>query len=226
MKVSPHREAIVRLHQSGMKPLAIVSKLKVSKTLVYDILKRWKQTKDIKEKPKVGRPRTVNTRRTRGIIKKRIERNDGVSLNRMAKALEISRKSVQMIVRNELGLKSYRLHQGQFLIDQAKKNRIERCKKLRAFFGVRRHENVLWSDEKVFTVEPAKNSQNHRQLPSPAQGKSQRRKVVTKMLYPKSVMVWGGIGAHGKTPLVFIPKNVKIDAVTYQKDILEKFVLP
>jgi len=226
VKVSPHREAIVQLLESKMKPSAISSRLKCSIPLVYKIAKQWKKTGSVKEKPKTGRKRTVNTRKTRGIIKKRIMRKDDLSLNKMAKSLKISRQSVQSVVKNELELRSYRLFNGQILNDQAKQNRKEKCKKLRDFFKVRRVEDVLWSDEKVFTVEVAKNAQNHRQLLSPALKNTRKRKVATKSLFPKSLMVWGGVSASGKTPLIFINKGVKINAKVYQDEILTKAVLP
>ena len=39
-------------------------------------------------------------------------------------------------------------------------------------------------------------------------------------------MVWAGICANGKTPLVFIDRNVKINAAVYQNDILSAYVHP
>ncbi|XGW33729.1 hypothetical protein V3C99_017845, partial [Haemonchus contortus] len=113
-------------------------------------------------KPGRGRKRTVNTRRMRGIIKKRIDRKDDRSLNKMAEQLKISRNPIQMIVKNELGLRSYRILNGHALTEKAKQSRKEKCKKLLEFSEVRRLEDVLWSDEKIFTVKVAKNPQNHR----------------------------------------------------------------
>uniref|UniRef100_A0A7I4Y9Q6 HTH psq-type domain-containing protein n=1 Tax=Haemonchus contortus TaxID=6289 RepID=A0A7I4Y9Q6_HAECO len=98
----------------------------------------------------------------RGIIKKRIDRKDDRSLNKMAEQLKISRNPIQMIVKNELGLRSYRILNGPALTEKAKQSRKEKCKKLLEFSEVRRLEDVLWSDEKVFTVKVAKNPQNHR----------------------------------------------------------------
>ncbi|KAI6653979.1 hypothetical protein LOD99_3155 [Oopsacas minuta] len=37
-------------------------------------------------------------------------------------------------------------------------------------------------------------------------------------------MVWAGISAKGRTPLVFVPVGVKINSSTYQKLILEPVV--
>lgn len=225
-KTCASRDAIAQLATSGMKNSSIASRLGVALRTVQKIVKQWKDEGHVQSKPGRGPKRTVNTRKMRGIIKRRIERKDDRSLNKMAKQLQISRFSVQSIVKNELGLRSYRLLNGQVLTDQAKQNRKEKCKKLRAFFKLRRIDDVLWSEEKIFTLEVAKNSQNHLQLLSPALKSTRKRKVATKGLFPKSLMVWGGISASGKTPLVFIDKNVKINAKVYQKEILEKAVVP
>ena len=37
-------------------------------------------------------------------------------------------------------------------------------------------------------------------------------------------MVWAGVSAVGRTPLVFVPPGVKINALTYQDLILKPFV--
>ncbi|EYB93988.1 hypothetical protein Y032_0177g622 [Ancylostoma ceylanicum] len=144
----------------------------------------------------------------------------------MAKQLNISRKSVQMTAKNELGLRSYRLLSGQILADQAKQNWKEKRKKPREFFKVRRIEDVLRSDEKVSTVEVAKNSQNHLQLLSPDLKNKHKRKTATRGHFPESLMVWGSISATDKTFLIFIDKIVKISAKVYQEEILEKVVVP
>ena len=141
-KTYPSRDAIARLAESRMKNSAISSRLGIPLRTVQKIVKQWKVEGHVQTKPRSGRKRTVNTRQMRGIIKKRIDRKDDLSLNKMAKQLNISRKSVQMIVKNELGLRSYRLLNGQVPTDQAKQNRKEKCKKLREFFKVRQIEDV------------------------------------------------------------------------------------
>ena len=39
-------------------------------------------------------------------------------------------------------------------------------------------------------------------------------------------MVWGAVSRYGKLPLVFIEKNVKINAAYYKTEVLEKVVTP
>lgn len=193
-KTCEHREAISRLAASGMKNSAISSRLGVPLRTVQKIVKQFKEVGHVQAKPGRGRKRTVNTRQMRGIIKRRIDRNDERSLNKMASDLKISRGSLQSIVKNDLKLFSYRLLNGQVLTDKAKHNRKEKCKKLLAFLTVRRLAETLWTDEKVFPVEVAKNPQNHRQIISPAQKKTpESEKLLQDPFFQK--VWWSGVGS-------------------------------
>ncbi|GBM92162.1 hypothetical protein AVEN_246038-1 [Araneus ventricosus] len=49
--------------------------------------------------------------------------------------------------------------------------------------------------------------------------------IIEHRQHPKSVMVWGGICASSKTPLVFVDDGVKINHKVYRQDILEAVVL-
>lgn len=168
----------------------------------------------------------MNTRENRAIIKKRVDGNDSISLNRIARSIGIARYTVQSIVKNELGLRSYPLLNVHQLTEAAKENREEKCKELLRLFSVRRVEDVLCTDEKIFTIEVPHKAQNDRQLLRPDQGHARKRKIVTKSLFPKGLMVWASITANQKTPLVFVERNVKTNAGTYQEEVLKKVVLP
>ena len=73
-------------------------------------------------------------------------------------------------------------------------------------------------------VEEASNRQNDRILSTSASAILEEHKFVQRVQKPSSVMVWGGVSAIGRTPLVFIPMGVKINAVTYQNLVLEPVV--
>lgn len=53
-----------------------------------------------------------------------------------------------------------------------------------------------------------------------------KRIVRTRTLFPKSFIIWCGDTANSETPLIFIDKNVKINAQVYQDDIIPKSVIP
>ena len=56
---------------------------------VQRTMKRWIEEGNVYIKKKTGRPQSVSTRRLNGIIKKKIDRDDGVSMNRIASTLGI-----------------------------------------------------------------------------------------------------------------------------------------
>ncbi|XGW29564.1 hypothetical protein V3C99_008974 [Haemonchus contortus] len=84
------REEIARLASGGMKNTAIASKLGIPLRTVQKIVKQWKEEGHVRTKPGRARKRTANTRRMRSIIKKRIDRKDDRSLNKMAEQLKRS----------------------------------------------------------------------------------------------------------------------------------------
>ncbi|VDL77723.1 unnamed protein product [Nippostrongylus brasiliensis] len=85
-----------------------------------------------------------------------------------------------------------------------------------------KHDRVLFTDEKIFTVEALQNAQNQRELLPKG---SQRAVDFERTHFPQPLMVWTGVSGLGKTRLVFMQKNVKITAEVYRKQILEDEVL-
>ncbi|EFO95902.1 hypothetical protein CRE_17595 [Caenorhabditis remanei] len=226
MRASPLRPTIEALFKKRVKSCKIAKRLGIPSSTVRTMFSIFKKHGSLQERKKSGRPVTVNTRRTRNIIKKRITRNNGISMNKIAANLEISRGSVQTIVKSRFHLRSYKLCQGQFLSEQSKASRLEKSKKLLADLQVRRVSDVIWTDEKIFTIEPLPNRQNQRQLLSQGDSKSPKRCQAHNRLFPKSVMVWAGVTSDGKTPLVFIERNVKINLEVYQNLVLKDVLLP
>ena len=72
-------------------------------------------------------------------------------------------------------------------------------------------------------MEQAHNRQNDRFWSVNASGPSS---VVEHRQKSKLVMVWAGVCASGKTPLVFVEQGVKISKDVYVRDILQAVVLP
>src|SRR3954471_24752217 len=107
MKPCIHRKAIAQLGQKGEKNSVISRKLNVPLKTVQKIVKQLKTKENVDIKKRPGWNPSINTRRTRAIIKKRMQRNDGVSMNSIAKDLGIVRRSVQTIVKRSLELRSY-----------------------------------------------------------------------------------------------------------------------
>ena len=174
-----------------------------------------------RDRSRSGRPISVTTQRMKNIIRCRIRRNPRRSIRKMSTELGISRTSVTYIVRKDLGLSSFKLRKVQFLTDTMKLKRKLRSRGLLSRFAGDGLNNVLFSDEKLFTIEQAFNRQNDRVLSSNTSTIPETLHYVRRTQKPLSVMVWAGISAVGRIPLVFVPQGVKINSNTYRELVLE-----
>ena len=76
-------------------------------------------------------------------------------------------------------------------------------------------ENVLWTHEKIFTVEAKYNSQNTRVLASKSSAIPSQHRRVSRTQKPAQVMVWAGVSAKGLTELIFVDSGVKMNQESY-----------
>ncbi|XP_054719190.1 uncharacterized protein LOC129228534 [Uloborus diversus] len=141
-------------------------------------------------------------------------------MRKIAKELEVSEKSVRTIVKNKLGLRSYKINRLHFLNDTMKQKRLIKARRMLRLTAGARLSKVFFTDEKIFTIEPTHNRQNHRQLLKKVQKKTAAAKIIGHSHFAASIMVWAGICATGATPLVFIDRKVKINAAIYQQRVL------
>ncbi|VDP00019.1 unnamed protein product [Heligmosomoides polygyrus] len=96
-----------------------------------------------------------------------------------------------------------------------------RCKRLLQGFTVARTRDILFSDEKILTLNPVFNSQNEGITGDSLADATAKRWVQESAKQPHSIVVWGGVTSSGKTLTVFVEAGVKINAAVH-KDILEK----
>uniref|UniRef100_A0A7I5EEC4 DDE_3 domain-containing protein n=1 Tax=Haemonchus contortus TaxID=6289 RepID=A0A7I5EEC4_HAECO len=128
----------------------------------------------------------------------------------MSKEMDISRSSLRRIVKEHLHDRAFKRSRGHFLSEQAKLKRKDRSQQLLHRFQGDRHREVLFFDEKVFTVEQVLNKQNDR-----IYAKSKPKEVIQRKAHPLSLMVFAGITAEAKTPLIFVPQGVKVNGEAY-----------
>lgn len=226
MACQNQRVTAVELHKAGMKTADIVRMTGFKPASVYRAVKRYKDTGGTADSPRSGRPITATSPENVNKLRCRIRRNPEVSMNKMADQLGISRERVQNIVKKKLRLRSYKIARVHFLNETMKAKRLQKCHRMRRLVGGGRLSRVLFTDEKIFTVQVLHNRQNRCQLLRKGQQKTAAAKTISRSHFPASVMVWAGICATGKTPLVFIPRNVKINAIEYQQRVLRDVLQP
>ena len=105
------------------------------------------------------------------------------------------------------------------LSEATKKKRLDRAKVLVKKLVDGTQPQVLWTDEKLFTVQAVHNHHDRIWLPVNMVPVERRSSFA-------SVMVWAGATSKGlKTPLIFIEEGVKINQTVYRR-MLEEKVLP
>ncbi|KIH61125.1 hypothetical protein ANCDUO_08608 [Ancylostoma duodenale] len=208
-----NHSAIVALYRSGMKPLQIFKELKsigVSQSQVYRAIKRYLGTGSSKKRHGGGRRRTARIAANIGRLRKRLQRNPRQSSRKSSKSTGISRSTVMRIVKEDLGLKPFKLRKVQELSSAQKGNRLTRSRALLKRPANGELENmVLFSDEKIFTVEQVLNRKNDRLWLKERSPVSSSLFNIARKQGPLSIIVWAGITESGRTPLVFSRKGIQ-----------------
>ena len=152
------RCAVFGLFQARYKSKEISKMLKMPRgrrMFVVRAIKRYLETGNVEDRARSGRPCTVVTPKVRKTVREQIRRNPRRSMRKMASVIEISRRSVQRIVRDHLGMKSFKRKKVHFLTDKIKGKRLVKSKDLLKRHAIHGMNNILFSDEKLFTIEEA-----------------------------------------------------------------------
>ncbi|KAI6650060.1 MhmaT1 transposase [Oopsacas minuta] len=151
-------------------------------------------------------------------------RHPTLSHRKIAARVKISNASTQRIVTKVLGYKSFKRTKTGSLTDTVIHKRVQRCRKLLTWLKSVNPKRIVFSDEKIFSIDEKCNSKNSCIYSISRKDIPEQFRTVQKSQYSKSVMVWAGISSIGKTPLVFVPEGTKINAKVYQDLILDKYV--
>lgn len=218
------RPTIIHLHKKGMSPTAIARALMCNRMLVWRTLNRYKDRGDTKDHPRSGRPQIIGKKKVVKQVREKIRRNKRRSVRQLAREHSLSRSTMQRIIHTDLKMKSYVLQRRQLLTEDARKKRLERSKLLLAELraGTQTGE-IVYSDEKLFTVEPAHNRQNERLIGKARPDLSSSKNYLTRRQKPAAVMVWAAVSRSWKSPLIVLSCEEKINSKVYQQKVLEPF---
>ena len=124
-------------------------------------------------------------------------------MRNMTLELKVSEYSIRKVVNNDLGIRFCKRKKVHFLNEQVKKKRVFRCKGELGWHASRSLDNVLFSNEKRFTIYEVCNSQNDRII------SSMTRVNKEVMKYVPRIQTHYGISVHGRTPLFLSPVGLK-----------------
>lgn len=146
------RAAILRMHAFGHNQREIEEALHIpQQTISYAILRGT-----VEDRPGRGRKRTARTKENIRKIKAKIQRNPSSRKNSSRKighACDISNRTVRRILKEDLKLKSWKPLKRHELTKKKRDVRKARATELLNRFGDDRHQLVVFSDEKLFSIE-------------------------------------------------------------------------
>ena len=139
------RSQVVSLFQTGFSASDILKRMKnenVNRMFVYRTIKRFKETQSIIDRPRSGRPRSARTPRLKNNVHCRIRRNPRKSIRKMAREFSVNHETMRKLVREDLGLKSYKRKAVHHLSEALRFKRLERSKALLRRVGPEIQENI------------------------------------------------------------------------------------
>lgn len=195
-----------------------------SRATVFRTIKAFKESGKTSRKVQV-REKPVRTSAMKKRIREKVRTNPARSIRQMAKDEAVSMTSMWRLVRKDLGMFPFKKKSRQLLSDATKKKRLVRGRRILQILCQDRVPPVLWTDEKLFTVQAIHNAQNDRVLAKKKEDIPVELQTAFRRQKPPSVMVWAGVTTDGKkTPLIFIEEGVKVDQGVYLHLLSEEVV--
>lgn len=189
----------------------------------FSFLSGKEETGTVVPKKKPGKKRSVRTPAVIKAVKERIRRNLARSCRKMAREMNMSHFAMQSILKKDLDLKAFRK---QKIHGLTSKNIADRVNKSRLLLKTHAGHNLIFSDEKLFTLEVPINKQNDRVYGANIREVPRNKRAVERIQNASSVMVWGAISINGKLPLLFFDKSVEINKNYDLQHVLQDHLKP
>jgi inhibitor of nuclear factor kappa-B kinase subunit alpha len=219
------RQLVSAMHKNGhsIHEISIALSPLLSRATIYRILHKVKVNSSLQPAFSTGRRRSSRTAKVVEAVRSRMRRNPLRNLTKTAASMGLSRRTLSRVIHDDLHLRGYKTRPREALNARQMLMRVEKSKKLQRLVGPRNLAKVLFTDEKIFTLDE---SGNHPQVKFyTKQGHSNTRTPVpsqNKSSHSPGVMVRGGVSKLGRSPLVFVEPGVKVNAAYYQESILSK----
>jgi transposase len=197
---------------------------------VANLIAKIKKNGSSARKPGSGRPFSAVTPTNTETVADEIqsqEENPGShkSQRHIAKQLNVSRRSVSRMVKN-LGLKAFKRIRVSRRTANVREKRKTRCQQLLARFSEARMKKIIFTDEKDFTFEVARNRQNDRVYGRKKKQVASNRLYHESSRFTRKLMVSAGVSWSGKTSIHFIDTEpVKVNSQRYI-ELLNDGLLP
>ena len=216
------RQRVYDLLRAQIEVGKISSLVGLNRTTVWRLKKQMDAGKEVKRMPGSAGVTKVLTPDFLASLKAEVEDNPHKSIRKIARERGVADWTIRSGLK-KLGFESRVRPSQQFLSEKTKATRLTKAKKLyQRFKNKMRDTVIIYSDKKMFTVDPAHNRRNDRHI-VPA---GTPPKPITKTKHPAGVMVLGIVASDGKKcPPYYFPQGLRITSKVYIR-VLRTHVLP
>ena len=221
MKSKDIQKLVLSKHNDGESASKIFHDLKsaISRTTVFEWCRMIRNTGSINLLTPTGCPRLVRTKQMMQKVKTRLNRKKRVSTRKLAIELDVSRRSVQRILRNDLRCQAYKKRIEPLLTDTHRTKRKMFANWIRTNFKKEQTLKFLCSDEKMFDFDGMYDAQNDRVWAVNRAEADKKGGVKQKRKFPQKVMVWLGACSKGVSSLVIFDQGT-VNHEKYIQDVL------
>ena len=221
MKSVDIQKAVKIKHENGDGPTKIYRDLAgvVSLRTIKSWIKMIDNTGAISLSSPPGCSRTARTKANILKVKTRLERKKRISTRKLAAQMKISRRSIQRILKQDLGYFPYKKIKEPRLTELHKTKRVKFANWVLNNYTKDKINWWLFSDEKFFDLDGVYNVQNDR-IWAPSRAEADRLGGIhERTKFPGKIMVWLGACSEGFTaPVIFEEGTMNADK--YIKDVL------
>ena len=209
--------AIVELYKAKKSTKDISAQTGVNIVTVRRLLRRYKaEGERALPEPRVGgsskpsiSPSTLRT------VKRCVRLNPSMSARQLKEKYKETLGNIAIrTVQHHLHLSGYRKVSAKrkpLVTARQRKKRLDFAKAYKDF-TLERWRQVLWTDESTFHVS---DTRGRRVWNFPGADPFRPEALATSVKFPAYLMVWGGFGYGGLTPLVFLPPNSTVNRDSY-----------
>lgn len=186
---------------------------------IYRLAKKFDETGSVKDAPRSGRPKSINTDENMQLVSQSFLRNPQTSQRRAARELDISRSTLRRIM-TALNLKPYKPKLLQALNEDDPDRRLEFCEWI--LDSIEEDptllDRILWTDEATFQTNGRVNRHN-----CVYWSDTNPHVIIEQELNVPRVVVWGGIWSNGIVGPYFFEGNVTSDSYL---EMLQNIIIP
>ena len=150
--MSINRNIVIKLHKSGESNSKIAKWLKMNRTTVWKIIKKFQEIGTTLDREGQGRKQTVRTPQLIKNTREKLRHNFRRSCKNLAAAAGVGKSTMHQLLRKDLRVKPFKVLHQQELSDRHVPMRAKKCRKLLQDIAEGTLPNLVFTDKKKFDI--------------------------------------------------------------------------